>query len=68
MNKRKVLFLDPDLGDGCCMFLHTLDCQIDKDSLIELIECWMENCVSGESIEIEMREMTDEDIEALPEN
>jgi len=61
--KRKRLRLDPDLADGQHWTVHTTP----DDALVELFRMWMEQAEPGESVTITLVEMTDAEVEALPD-
>lgn len=61
--KRPRLKLDPNLADGQHWTIHD-----EPDAaLLELLRLWMSSATVGESIEIELVEMTDSEVEALPD-
>ena len=63
--KRKRLKLDPDLADGQHWTVYDPDEK--RSPLEEQLRAWLEEARPGETLTIEAVEMTDAEVEALPD-
>lgn len=65
--KRKYILLPPELTDGQHTTIHRKGGDWDPTVLGETLEQWLADAAPGDTIELEVVEFTDEQVEAMPE-